>query len=180
MSKRRELNRPELTGSKAELEPVVKSVQFLDAAPILEGAIDVPRAQWEVTLDGFSHVFHDLSCRLWTQSSDGTRAVVAEDVPLGQVYFDNKGSEANAVQIALNRSGTVYGDFRFMHRIAEPEAIYLKEVEGGELADLIVESLGTYTVLEVDIPEQASPGLRGLAFLGHLKDRQAADRSEPE
>lgn len=180
MSQRRERNRPVQPASEAEGEPIVKSVQFLDAAPILEGAIDVPRAQWEVTLDGFSHVFHDLSCRLWTQSRDGTRTVLAEDVPLGQVYFDDKGSERNAVQIALNRSGTVYGDFRFMHRIADPAAIYLKEVEGSELADLIVESPGTYTVLEVDIPEQASPGLRRLAFLGHLKDRQAADRSVPE
>jgi Family of unknown function (DUF5335) len=147
-------------------QPTVELVNAPRRVPaLLEGAVEVPRAEWGTMLDGFSHVFHDLSCRLWVQPDDGEAHTLANDVPLGQVYYDAKGSERNSVQVALNRSGTVYSDFRFMHRVHEPRAIYLKPLAGGELEDLIVESAGRYTVLEVRLPDHPTPGLRGLAFL---------------
>jgi hypothetical protein len=124
-------------------------------------------------LDGFSHLFHDLACHLWVQTDDGDTYTLARDVPLGQIYFDAKGSERNAVQVALNRSGTVYSDFRFMHRIAEPEAIYLREAAADGLADVIVKSAGKLTLLETSLPDRPHPGIRQLAFLTRLNGRPA-------
>lgn len=132
---------------------------------LLEDAREVPKSEWGVTLDGFSHLFHDLGCHLWVQPASGEAYTLAQDVPLGQVYFDAKGSEQNSVQVAVNRAGTVYSDFRYMHRIAEPHALYLREGTDGELADLIVETREGYTVLEVGLPDHPEPGLRGLSFL---------------
>ena len=96
------------TPQQSEVEVVRVSGQH----SLLDGAREVPGEKWAVTIDGFSHLFHDLNCRLWNQPIGGEPFLLAEDVPLGQVYFDEKGSERCAVQIALNRSGTVYSDFR--------------------------------------------------------------------
>lgn len=127
---------------------------------VLIDAVEVPRTEWRVTLDGFSHIYHDLPCHLWVESESGDAFTLAYEVPLGQVYLDEKGSERDSIQVAVNRSGTTLSDFRFMHRITEPDALYLKETEDGELVDLIIESAGKLTVLEVNIPEHPAPGLR--------------------
>lgn len=172
--------------SEAEANAVVTFVQFFQEgqpsaeAPqgrpaILEGAVAVPRSEWRVTLDGFTHVFFDVPCRLWGLTDQGDAYTLAQDVPLGQVYFDEKGSESDSVQVAINRSGSVYGDFRFMHRVDAPTAIYLKRPQTGEFADLIIESAGAITVLEMGRPERPAPGKRsrGFMFPELIKRRQA-------
>jgi hypothetical protein len=181
MSNRTELGRLVEAMSEAEVQTVLTFVQFLEQGHVrpaaaakpraaveqpdmLTGAVEVPQTEWGVILDGFSHLFHDLDCHLWVQTDGGDTYTLARNVPLGQIYFDAKGSERNAVQVALNRSGTVYSDFRFMHRIAEPEGIYLRETDDDELMDVVVKSAGKLTLLEMSIPESAQPGVRKLAF----------------
>lgn len=172
--------------SEAEANAVVTFVQFFQEgspsaeAPqgrpaILEGAVAVPRSEWRVTLDGFTHVFFDVPCHLWGVTDQGDTYTLAKDVPLGQVYLDEKGSEENSVQVAINRSGSVYGDFRFMHRVDAPTAIYLKRPKAGEFADLIIESAGAITVLEMGRPARPAPGKRsrGFMFPELIKRRQA-------
>jgi hypothetical protein len=140
---------------------------------LLDGAVEVPEAEWGVTLDGFSHMFHDLDCHLWVQSDNGETYTIAREAPLGQIYFDDRGSERCAVQVALNRSGTTYGDFRFMHRIVEPRTLYIRDAAKDGLVDVIIESKGQFTVLETSIPDSPEPGIRKLAFLDLIKERQA-------
>jgi hypothetical protein len=155
-------------------EPAEAAPPERKGIPILEGAIAVPRSEWAVTLDGYSHMFHDLDCHLWVQEADGQARTIAREMPLGQIYLDQKGSERDGVQVALNHAGTVYDDFRFMHRIGEPEAIYVRDAAKDDMVDLIVESKGRFTVLETSIPHSPEPGLRRLAFLGLIKKRAAA------
>lgn len=163
---------------QTEQAPEVELVYApLEARPdVLEGAIEVPESEWGVTLDGFSHVMHDLSCHLWVKPAEGEAFTLAKDAPLGQIYFEAKGSERSSVQVALNRTGTVYDVFRFMHRVAEPRAIYLKLAEHDGLADVVIESEGQLTVLEVGIPERPAPRLRRLLFLELIKEHEASGR----
>jgi hypothetical protein len=145
-----------------------------EGPPVLDGLIEIPRSEWAVTLDGFSQMFHDLDCHLWVRSDGGETQTIAKEMPLGQIYLDQKGSERDAVQVALNHSGTVYSDFRFMHRIGQPQAIYIRETDRDDLVDLIVKTEGKLTFLETSIPESPEPGIRKFAFLAMIKRRLAA------
>lgn len=165
--------------AKVIIDDLVEIVDLIEQpqgppAGLLDGAVEIPRAEWRTLLDGFSHVYHDQRCRLWAKPEIGEARTLAEGTPLGQIYLDEKGSERDAVQVALNRSGSTYSDFRFIHRVASPRAIYLKECADGQEADLIVESDGTTTVLEIDVPKPIAPGLRNLAFLALLRERAVA------
>lgn len=188
MGDRRDFNQLVEGLSETEAQSVVTFVQFLEEgqapasaaaaegrAPLLEGAVAIPPSEWRVTLDGFTHVFFDVPCHLWVTTEQGEPRTLGREVPLNEVYFDTKGSEQNSVQVAINRSGTVYGDFRFMHRVADPTAIYLKGQGASEFVDLIIESAGTFTVLEMGQPARLAPGnrSRGFAFPELIKRHEA-------
>lgn len=137
---------------------------------------EVPREEWGVTLDGFSEIMHDLSCHMWVEAPGEEKQLIADGLPLGQVFYDKKGSEANSVQVALNQQASVYGDFHFMHRIEDVSHVYLTHGDECELADLVVEdATGKRTVLEVDLPREPVPGHRRLQFLAFLRERLDAE-----
>ena len=127
--------------------------------------VDVPRSEWATTFDGVTEVMHDLDCHLYVETAEGPD-FLAHDAILGQISFETKGSEANTVEIALNRRDSVYSDFRFTHRLKDPVKVAMRRGHHPEVIDLaIVTADQRRTVIELRLPDEPAPGLRKLAFL---------------
>jgi len=104
---------------------------------------EIPQDHWEQFFDDFSQEHQNWRTSVEGMGRDMGDQPEAENVPLQGISFDEFGSEAGDIEIAL---GDTAEQFQ-VHRVNKPTHVRLTETRPGEELDLQVESEEGVTTL---------------------------------
>ncbi|XXF78684.1 DUF5335 family protein [Myxococcaceae bacterium GXIMD 01537] len=95
---------------------------------------EIPREGWFDYLSRVASSERDHLVRIEADSSDLGDQPVTERLPLVDIAFDKKGSDAGAIEVTVGRPGE-----QITHRILKPDRVYADEGDDGELECLDIE-----------------------------------------
>lgn len=95
---------------------------------------EIPRERWADYLLLLSTVERDQQVRIQAEGPELGDQPVAWNLPLVEIFVEEKGSEEGAIEVTVGHPGE-----EFTHRIARPVHVWAEESDNGELECLDIE-----------------------------------------
>lgn len=104
---------------------------------------EIPRDQWKPFFDDINKLYRNWQTSIEVMGLDLGDQPEVEGAPLQEINFEDRGSDAGDIEIALGETSDAYQ----MHRIERPQRVSVTDSQPGAERDVEIESGDGTTVL---------------------------------